>query len=128
MSDSGISESIAVRRPGKHDRLVPEGRQLVYRQGVEKTTLAEIAAAADVPLGTASRPKMRSRTSLWKLVSRAWRQPSWPPAASHSQAANSRAGPDPSLLLRMAVRMGPFARSGEGRETSMPGLTPWPYL
>jgi TetR/AcrR family transcriptional regulator, transcriptional repressor for nem operon len=36
---------------GKRDRLVAAARQAIYEQGIEKTTLADIAAAADVPLG-----------------------------------------------------------------------------
>ena len=36
---------------GKRERLVAAARDLIYRQGVEKTTLAEIAQAADVPVG-----------------------------------------------------------------------------
>ena len=38
-------------RPGKRERLVHAASELVHHQGVEKTTLAEIAEAADVPLG-----------------------------------------------------------------------------
>src|ERR1700761_1756500 len=42
-------------RPGKgaakRDRLVAAARTTIYQQGVEKTTLADIAAAADVPVG-----------------------------------------------------------------------------
>jgi TetR/AcrR family transcriptional regulator, transcriptional repressor for nem operon len=41
----------AVARPGKRDRLVAAAIELVYRQGVARTTLADIAHAADVPLG-----------------------------------------------------------------------------
>jgi TetR/AcrR family transcriptional repressor of nem operon len=36
---------------GKRERLVAAARQMVYQQGIEKTTLADIAAAAGVPLG-----------------------------------------------------------------------------
>ena len=36
---------------GKRERLVAAARELVYRQGVERTTLADIAEAADVRLG-----------------------------------------------------------------------------
>ena len=36
---------------GKRQRLVAAARDLVHQQGVEKTTLADIAAAADVPVG-----------------------------------------------------------------------------
>jgi TetR/AcrR family transcriptional repressor of nem operon len=39
------------RRPGKRERLIAAASRLLYEQGVEKTTLAEIAQAADVPAG-----------------------------------------------------------------------------
>ena len=38
-------------RGGKRERLVAAACQTVYQQGIEKTTLADIAAAADVPVG-----------------------------------------------------------------------------
>jgi TetR/AcrR family transcriptional regulator, transcriptional repressor for nem operon len=38
-------------RPGKRERLVAAARELIYRQGVARTTLADIAQEADVPLG-----------------------------------------------------------------------------
>src|SRR6202011_1537204 len=37
--------------PDKRQRLVEGARLLLHRQGVEKTTLADIAQAADVPAG-----------------------------------------------------------------------------
>src|SRR5919204_3944945 len=37
--------------PGKRDRLVEGARQVLHVQGVERTTLADIAQAADVPVG-----------------------------------------------------------------------------
>ncbi|MQA79681.1 MAG: TetR family transcriptional regulator [Streptosporangiales bacterium] len=36
---------------GKRERLIAAARDLVYRQGVARTTLAHIAQAADVPVG-----------------------------------------------------------------------------
>jgi AcrR family transcriptional regulator len=39
------------QRPGKRERLVTAAQGLVYRQGVARTTLADIASAADVPVG-----------------------------------------------------------------------------
>jgi TetR/AcrR family transcriptional repressor of nem operon len=36
---------------GKRERLIASAAELVYRRGVERPTLAEIAAAADVPPG-----------------------------------------------------------------------------
>jgi TetR/AcrR family transcriptional regulator, transcriptional repressor for nem operon len=38
-------------RPGKRERLITSAADLLHRQGVERTTLAEIAHAADVPPG-----------------------------------------------------------------------------
>jgi TetR/AcrR family transcriptional regulator, transcriptional repressor for nem operon len=38
-------------RPGKRERLVAAAAELVYHNGVETTTLAQIASAADVPPG-----------------------------------------------------------------------------
>jgi AcrR family transcriptional regulator len=38
-------------RPGKRERLVTAAQELVYRQGVARTTLAHIAEVADVPVG-----------------------------------------------------------------------------
>jgi TetR/AcrR family transcriptional regulator, transcriptional repressor for nem operon len=41
----------AERRPGKRERLVAAAIQLVHQQGIERTTIADIAQAADVPAG-----------------------------------------------------------------------------
>jgi TetR/AcrR family transcriptional repressor of nem operon len=38
-------------RAGKRERLILAAREMLHRQGVEATTLADIAAAADVPVG-----------------------------------------------------------------------------
>ena len=38
-------------RPGKRDRLVTGARETIHRQGVEGTTIADIAEASDVPVG-----------------------------------------------------------------------------
>jgi TetR/AcrR family transcriptional regulator, transcriptional repressor for nem operon len=40
-----------VRGPGKRERLVAAARKTIHEQGVETTTLADIAAAAQVPVG-----------------------------------------------------------------------------
>ena len=39
------------RRPGKRERLTAAATQLLHQQGIERTTLADIAKAADVPAG-----------------------------------------------------------------------------
>ncbi len=53
MTDLGTNEAgKAVDQPrGKRDRLIDAATELVYRQGIETTTLADIAEAAKVPLG-----------------------------------------------------------------------------
>ena len=52
MTDSGrAGEPAKAPRPGKRERLVAAARDLVYFQGVARTTLADIAQAADVPVG-----------------------------------------------------------------------------
>ncbi|HEX6855643.1 MAG TPA: TetR/AcrR family transcriptional regulator [Streptosporangiaceae bacterium] len=52
MTNSASEAPAAVpRRPGKRDRLVAAAMQLLYRRGAERTTLADIAKAADVPPG-----------------------------------------------------------------------------
>jgi len=39
------------RRGDKHERLIDAGRQAIHHNGVEATTLADIASAAGVPVG-----------------------------------------------------------------------------
>jgi AcrR family transcriptional regulator len=52
MTDSGhVGEVAPDARPGKRERLVAAARELVHRRGVARTTLADIAQAADVPVG-----------------------------------------------------------------------------
>ncbi|MCU1655668.1 MAG: transcriptional regulator [Pseudonocardiales bacterium] len=53
MTDSGDSRpaDTVLTRPGKRERLLGAAADLLYREGVEKTTLADIAQAAGVPLG-----------------------------------------------------------------------------
>ncbi len=53
MTDS-VSDGTGVAaapRAGKRERLVAAACELLHRQGIEKTTLAEIAQSADVPPG-----------------------------------------------------------------------------
>jgi AcrR family transcriptional regulator len=50
MTNSAAGETALAAR-GKRARLVAAACELVYRQGVERTTLADIAAAADVRVG-----------------------------------------------------------------------------
>jgi AcrR family transcriptional regulator len=51
MTDSAAVGEIASARWGKAERLVAAACELVYRQGIGRTTLADIAQAADVPVG-----------------------------------------------------------------------------
>jgi TetR/AcrR family transcriptional regulator, transcriptional repressor for nem operon len=46
-----MTDSVKSERPGKRDRLVAGAREAIYRQGVEATTIGDIAEAADVPIG-----------------------------------------------------------------------------
>ena len=46
-----MANSMTSERPGKRDRLVAGAGETIYRQGVEATTIADIAEAADVPVG-----------------------------------------------------------------------------
>jgi TetR/AcrR family transcriptional regulator, transcriptional repressor for nem operon len=50
-SDAAGGTALRPAVSGKRERLVAAARQLFHEHGVEKTTLAEIAAAADVPPG-----------------------------------------------------------------------------
>ena len=47
MTDSAVQDAPA----GKRERLVAAACEVLHEQGVEKTTLADIAQAADVPVG-----------------------------------------------------------------------------
>jgi AcrR family transcriptional regulator len=53
MTDSATRGEAAVleRNANKRERLIASARELLHSQGVERTTLADIAAAAGVPLG-----------------------------------------------------------------------------
>jgi len=52
MTDSVTGQATpAERRPGKRERLVTAATELLHQQGVERTTLAHMAMAANVPLG-----------------------------------------------------------------------------
>ena len=45
------SAEVGAPRPDKRQRLVDAARLVLHQQGVERTTLADIARAADVPVG-----------------------------------------------------------------------------
>src|SRR5438067_13851672 len=51
MTNSDVTERAGQRKQDKRTRLVEGARLVLHRQGVEKTTLADIAQAADVPVG-----------------------------------------------------------------------------
>jgi len=46
-----LSEVTDSRAPGKRERLVASAAELFHQQGVQRTTLAQIASRADVPVG-----------------------------------------------------------------------------
>jgi TetR/AcrR family transcriptional regulator, transcriptional repressor for nem operon len=48
---SEMTDSATRTRGGKRERLIEGARELIHEQGVHRTTLADVAARADVPLG-----------------------------------------------------------------------------
>ena len=46
-----MTDSDLIAPTGKRERLVAAAREVIHHQGVEKTTIADIAGAADVPVG-----------------------------------------------------------------------------
>ena len=48
---SEMTDSSSVDRSGKRERLVAAAQLILHQQGVEKTTIADIATMADVPVG-----------------------------------------------------------------------------
>jgi AcrR family transcriptional regulator len=50
-SGEATSAAAAATRPGKRERLVAAACDVMYRQGATATTLANVAEAAEVPLG-----------------------------------------------------------------------------
>ena len=46
-----MTDSVPTVQAGKRERLVTSAREAIHHQGVEATTLADIAQAADVPVG-----------------------------------------------------------------------------
>jgi TetR/AcrR family transcriptional repressor of nem operon len=50
-SRSGPTTTVEARSQGKRDRLVTAATQLLHQQGIERTTLADIAQVAEVPVG-----------------------------------------------------------------------------
>jgi TetR/AcrR family transcriptional repressor of nem operon len=46
-----MTDSIAQPQQGKRERLIEGAREVLHEQGVERTTIADIAQTADVPLG-----------------------------------------------------------------------------
>jgi AcrR family transcriptional regulator len=51
MQRSAAVAGAPAERPGKRERLIAAACELLYGQGIERTTLANIAQVADVPLG-----------------------------------------------------------------------------
>ena len=59
-----MTASVTSERPGKRDRLVAGARETIHRQGVEATTIADIAEASDVPLGNVYYYYFKSKDEL----------------------------------------------------------------
>jgi AcrR family transcriptional regulator len=86
-----MPHSATAKRPGKEERLVASARELLHEQGVQCTTLAEIAEAADVPPGNVYY-YFKTRDDLVRAV------------------IDSRAGNVQSLLTSLDRRTTPQAR------------------
>ena len=50
-SEQPRSGGTAAQGTGKRERLIAAARQVLYEHGIEQATLADIAVAAEVPLG-----------------------------------------------------------------------------
>src|SRR5581483_3081135 len=46
-----MTDSKSTRSRSKRERLVAGAREMIHRQGAETTTIADVAQAADVPVG-----------------------------------------------------------------------------
>ena len=46
-----MTDSATIPKPDKRERLVESARVVLHRQGVQKTTIADVATVADVPVG-----------------------------------------------------------------------------
>jgi TetR/AcrR family transcriptional regulator, transcriptional repressor for nem operon len=46
-----MTDSVTPRGAGKREKLVAGAREVMHQQGIEKTTIADIAEAAEVPVG-----------------------------------------------------------------------------
>ena len=46
-----MTDSATTPKPDKRERLVESARVVLHRQGVQKTTIADVATVADVPVG-----------------------------------------------------------------------------
>jgi len=67
-----VGEMTNFQRGGKRERLVASAAELMHRHGVQRTTLADVAAAADVPLGNIYY-YYKTREDLVNAVIEQWR-------------------------------------------------------
>lgn len=88
-----------MRQPGKRERLTGAAKQLFYQGGVERTSLADIAQAAEVPLGNVYY-HFNSKNALIEAVIASHA------ADIHAQLARFNAEADPRARLRAYVRSG----------------------
>jgi len=108
MTDSYESSGVAAAPrggvPGKRERLIEGARVTLHEQGVEGTTIADIAAAADVPVGNVYY-HFKTKDQLVQAAIDAHAQDARAALASLEQ------GRTPKARLKALVRM--FASKGE---------------
>src|SRR5260370_20260445 len=112
--------------PDKRQRLVEGARLVLHRQGVEKTTLADIAQAADVPVGNVYY-YFKTKDELVHAAIDAQAQDIEAALASFDRHRSPKARLKPFLKLITAQRE-VAARYGcphEGAVRGTPQVTPW---
>ena len=89
-----MTDSVSGTRGGKRERLVEAAAEAIYAAGVEKTTLAAVAAAAGIPLGNVYY-YFKTKDALVRAVVEAHRA-----EARTMLAAIDRAHPEPRERLK----------------------------
>jgi AcrR family transcriptional regulator len=112
VTDSGtVGEAAPVVPLGKRERLVAAARDLVYRQGVARTTLADIAEAADVPVGNVYY-YFKTKDEIIGAVVQAHRDELESTLAELEHRHRSPKARLKALVRVLAERAGPTARYG----------------
>jgi TetR/AcrR family transcriptional regulator, transcriptional repressor for nem operon len=98
------------RAPGKRERLIAAARQVLYEHGVEHATLADIAVAADVPLGNMYY-YFKTKDALVSAVIEGYRH-DFADLSARAGHADNPAGRLKALLQLLTARQERLARFG----------------